>query len=214
MQSYLAVSMVSVLGLQVDDAAGQLEFLVEVGASGVAAQPSQLLYLQALLAWHRGSNPAQVGFCIARVAQAAALPASPAGLAQGQQPGSGGPLHCMGGTGSCSSCKPSWPGTGAATRLRWGPALHGVAQAAAPPQALLAWHRGSNPAQVGPGWWMSLFVLHSSKPCFSERGKRRNRGCGYVSNRAGCDQGRLCPSTQGVCRLCRCHHGLGLRVEG
>ena len=47
--------------LQVDDAAGQLEFLVEVGASGVAAQPSQLLYLQALLAWHRGSNPAQVG---------------------------------------------------------------------------------------------------------------------------------------------------------
>ena len=77
--------------MQVDDAAGQLEFLVEVGASGVAAQPSQLLYLQALLAWHKGSNPAQVGPCLALAAQAAALPASLAGLANGHNPAQMGP---------------------------------------------------------------------------------------------------------------------------
>ena len=79
---------------------------MEVGASGVVAQPSQLLYLQALLAWHKGSNPAQVRPYTAWMAQAAALAASPADLAQGQQFGSGGAVLYLDSTASCSSCKP------------------------------------------------------------------------------------------------------------
>ena len=51
---------------------------------------------------------------------------------------------------SCSTCKPCWPGTRAATQLRWGSALPDWHRQLLCLQASLAWHKSSSSAQVGP----------------------------------------------------------------